>query len=192
MKYSAAATCRASPELVWARSVGGRNVRGEKSSARGQFFDDSPAHGGSMSQEAAEKWTVQRTLQPGRFLPPTLLALSEPPTRSSCSAGNRRHAAMVCPRHDVPGNCPRTVRRGSSVIPHPSRIHPYHEASSSIACHRQHLIASHRRSDIDRRTDRRRRETSVGNIAWRSRWPRCCTACSSWRSGMRCVRRARP
>src|SRR6185312_10915604 len=56
-----------------ARSLGGRNFRGEKVAARGQIFDDSPAHSGSMGQEAAEIWTTQALLQPGRFLRPRLL-----------------------------------------------------------------------------------------------------------------------
>jgi hypothetical protein len=29
-----------------------------------QFFDNSPAHSDSMGQEAAEKWTAGRLLQP--------------------------------------------------------------------------------------------------------------------------------
>jgi hypothetical protein len=41
-------------------------------------FDDSPAHSGSMGQEATEIWTTQTLLQPGRFLPPTLLAVQDP------------------------------------------------------------------------------------------------------------------
>jgi hypothetical protein len=63
------------------RSAGGRNVRGEKAYARGQFFDTSPAHSGSMGHDVAQNWTAHRTPLPGRLLPPTLLdrcALSRP------------------------------------------------------------------------------------------------------------------
>jgi copper chaperone len=43
----------------------GPECRGENSAARGQIFDASPAHSGSMGQEAAEIWTAQTDLQPG-------------------------------------------------------------------------------------------------------------------------------
>jgi choice-of-anchor B domain-containing protein len=43
----------ARPDAPW--SVGGRNVRGEKSAARGQFFDDSPAHSRSYGPRSGGK-----------------------------------------------------------------------------------------------------------------------------------------
>src|SRR5699024_6894170 len=64
-------------------SLGRRNFRAEKVTARGQIFVGSPAHSGSMGQESAEIWTAQALLQAGRFLRPRLLGrvnLHHPPS----------------------------------------------------------------------------------------------------------------
>lgn len=49
--------------------------RGGNSAVRGQIFDDSPPHSGSMGQEAAEVWTAQLDAQAGRVKSGRLLGI---------------------------------------------------------------------------------------------------------------------
>ncbi|HUW52182.1 MAG TPA: hypothetical protein VMV99_02015, partial [Rhodanobacter sp.] len=69
------------------RSLSGFGGRGENSAVRGQIFDGSPAHGGSMGQEAAGIWTAQTDSQTDRPKPDRLPDLDAAPHRSGEAGG---------------------------------------------------------------------------------------------------------
>src|SRR5690606_4661944 len=58
-----------------------------------------PAHSGAMGQEAAEIWTAETALQPGPFLPPTLLARTG---RSSLGAGGALYGQRLVKAWGLP------------------------------------------------------------------------------------------